>query len=166
MLYLTRWSAKLLPLLLIYLLLRSWLQADLADGLAPPLEGRTLQGEAFTLTTPRTEPLLIHFWATWCPICKLEQQSIESIAVDTPTLTISMQSGDPLEVEHYMETHELQATTLNDPEGVFSQRFGVHVVPTTFILSPDNQIRFVERGFTTEWGLRIRIWLTKQLYSR
>jgi hypothetical protein len=60
----------------------------------------------------------------------------------------------------------MQAATLVDEDGSLSQRFGVSAVPATFILSPDNQIRFVERGFTTELGLRTRIWLTQQLYSR
>ena len=164
-----RWRStalQLLGFLLLYLLLRSWLQIDLASGTAPPLQGQTLQGTHFSLDTPRSQPLMIHFWASWCPVCKLEQSSIESIALETSTITVAMQSGEPLEVEHYMEQQQLHASTLNDPEGILAQRFGVTAVPATFILSPDNQIRFVERGFTSEWGLRLRIWLTHLFYSR
>ncbi len=164
-----RWRTlvtQLLLFLLLYLLLRTWMQADLASGNAPALEGITMQGEHFSLQQPRSAPLLIHFWATWCPICKLEQDSIEAISADHPVITVAMQSGNGLELEHHMAEQHLRFPTLNDPDGAIAQRFGVEVVPTTFILSTDNQIRFAERGFTTEWGLRLRMWITKYLYRQ
>jgi len=33
-------------------------------------------------------------------------------------------------------------------------------VPASFILSPDGEIRFVEASYTTELGLRLRLWLS------
>ncbi len=157
---------QLLLFLAVFTVLSSWLKSDMASGTAPALTGVTIAGKPFSLQTPRTEPLLIHFWASWCPVCKLEQESIEAIAEDHTVITIAMQSGSTLEVEHHMEEQQMMAATLVDEDGILSQQFGVTAVPATFILSPDNQIRFVERGFTTELGLRIRIWLTELLYSR
>ncbi len=157
---------QLLLFAIAFIVLSSWLKSDMVSGTAPALDGVTTSGESFSLNTPRTEPMLIHFWASWCPVCKLEQESIDAIAEDHAVITVAMQSGSALEVEHYMEEEQMQAATLVDEMGILSQRFGVSAVPATFILSPDNQIRFVERGFTTELGLRTRIWLTRLLYSR
>jgi hypothetical protein len=35
----------------------------------------------------------------------------------------------------------------------------VHAVPASFIIAADGQIRFVEVGYTTGMGLRLRLWL-------
>ena len=161
-----RWWGQLPLFTVAFFVLRGWMQSDMVNGSAPSLQGTPISGGYFSLDTPRTEPLLLHFWASWCPVCKLEQEGIESIAQDHAVVTIAMQSGTAMEVEHYLQEQQMQAATLVDEDGSLSQRFGVSAVPATFILSPDNQIRFVERGFTTELGLRTRIWLTQQLYSR
>ncbi len=159
-----RWQLLLLWGL-AFLVLSSWLKRDMVSGAAPALNGITTTGTPFSLDTPRTTPLVIHFWASWCPVCKLEQESIDAIARDHSVIGVAMQSGTALEVAHYMEEQAITVETLIDNTGTLSQRFGVSAVPATFILSADNQIRFVERGFTTELGLRARIWLTRLLYS-
>jgi hypothetical protein len=33
-------------------------------------------------------------------------------------------------------------------------------VPVSFILSPNGEIAYVETGYTTEAGLRLRLWLS------
>ena len=114
----------------------------------------------------RETPLVIHFWASWCPICKLEEESIASIAEDYPVITIAMQSGTSLEVEHYLEEQGIDPTTITDPDGTIAHRFGVQGVPTSYIVDQNNKIQFSERGYTTELGLRSRIWLTQLIESR
>jgi hypothetical protein len=37
----------------------------------------------------------------------------------------------------------------------------VHAVPASFIIDAEGNIRFVEIGFTTEMGLRLRLWLAQ-----
>jgi len=48
---------------------------------------------------------------------------------------------------------------LNDPDGVIATRWGVRAVPASFIVDGAGQIRFVEIGYTTGIGLRLRLWL-------
>ena len=31
---------------------------------------------------PQNKPVLVHFWATWCPTCKFESPNIEKISKD------------------------------------------------------------------------------------
>ena len=44
-----------------------------------------------------------------------------------------------------------------------ARRYGVGGVPASFILDADGRIAFHERGYTTQWGLRLRLWLAKVL---
>jgi peroxiredoxin len=102
----------------------------------------------------------VHFWATWCPICRTEQGSIAAIAQDHPdVITVAMQSGTPQEVSRYMQEQGIAFPVVNDPDGIISRAWGVHAVPASFIIAPDGQIRFVEVGYTTGMGLRLRLWL-------
>jgi alkyl hydroperoxide reductase subunit AhpC len=89
----------------------------------------------------------------------MEQNAIASIAHDNPdVITIAMQSGKPEDVARYMSEQGISFPVVNDPNGGISGTWGVHAVPASFIVSPDGQIRFVEVGYTTGIGLKLRLW--------
>jgi peroxiredoxin len=60
-------------------------------------------------------------------------------------------------VKHLSE-QQLSFPVLNDPDGHIAAAWGVHAVPASFIIDTDGQIRFVEIGYTTAIGLRLRLW--------
>lgn len=162
----TRWKAwrkRAFHLLLFIVLIagiRTWQQRDMVRGVAPPLQGVLLSGSAYALPARPAQPVLVHFWATWCPICRAEQDAIAAIAQDRPnTITVAMQSGSDAEVAKHLAAQGLRFPVLNDSDGRLSSAWGVHAVPASFIISPDGQIRFVEIGYTTALGLRFRLWL-------
>ncbi len=67
----------------LYLGLRAWQQRDMIQGEAPVFAAQRLDGVQFSMSDNRGVPLLLHFWATWCPVCRLEQNSIAGIAAKT-----------------------------------------------------------------------------------
>ncbi len=161
------WRRRIVEALVIVAVvvgIRAWQQRDIVSGPAPSLAGTLLNGQPFTLSTRRAQPVLVHFWATWCPICRTEQGTINAIARDTPNvITVAMQSGSRDEVDKYLKQQGLNLPVLNDPDGRIAAAWGVHAVPASFIIDPDGQIRFVEIGYTTETGLRLRLWLAAVL---
>ncbi len=157
-----RWIRRGIELLLIVALIagiRAWQQRDVATGPAPPLAGTLLDGTPYALAEQRGQAVLVHFWATWCPVCALEEGSIDAIAGDHPVITVAMQSGGDAEVAAHLAEKGLDFPVLNDPDGHHAARWGVRAVPATFIVGPDGRIRFTEVGYTTGIGLRIRLWL-------
>lgn len=139
--------------------IRAWQQRDMVDGAAPELTGVTLTQQLYELPAHPDKPTLVHFWATWCPICRTEQGTIAAIARDYPnTITVAMNSGLTNEVKRYMQEQGIAFPTVNDPDGSISEEWGVHAVPASFIIAPDGKIQFVEVGYTTEMGLRLRLW--------
>jgi peroxiredoxin len=157
------WGKRALNLLLFVVMIagiRAWQHRDMVGGSAPMLQGTLLNGSAYRLPEKPVQPVLVHFWATWCPICRTEQGSINAIARDHSNLiTVAMQSGGQTEVARHLAEQGLHFAVLNDADGRLSAAWGVHAVPATFIVAPDGQIRFIEVGYTTELGLRIRLWL-------
>ena len=140
--------------------IRAWQHRDMISGAAPALQGVTLTGQPYFLPAHPAQPVLVHFWGTWCPICRAEQNSIVAIAHDHPDIiTVAMQSGKTDEVAKYMREQGIDFPVVNDPDGGISSAWGVHAVPASFIIAPDGNIRFVEVGYTSGLGLRLRLWL-------
>jgi len=146
-------------LIIILVAIRAYMQRDAIDGLAPDLKGSLLSGQEITLAQLQGKPALVHFWATWCGICRFEQDSINDIAKDHQVLSIAMSSGEPSELLAYMRENGLAFPVLPDPNGELSKTYGVRGVPASFIIDQQGQIRFTEVGYTSEWGLRFRLWL-------
>ena len=159
----SRWRGYVIEALVFVILIagiRAWQQRDMVSGNAPELQGITLAGVPYVLPAHPGKPVLVHFWATWCPICRAEQDSIASIAHDHPdTITVAMQSGSAEQVMRHMREQGIAFPVINDQDGKISGRWGVNAVPASFIIAPDGRIRFVEVGYTTGIGLRLRLWL-------
>jgi thiol-disulfide isomerase/thioredoxin len=157
-----KWRSYTINTLLIVVVvssIRLWQQRDMVSGAAPVLKGVTLTQKLYQLPTHPDQPTLVHFWASWCSICRTEQGNIAAIARDFPnTITVAMNSGLTNEVTQYMQEQGIAFPTVNDPDGSISAAWGVHAVPASFIIAPDGQIQFVEVGYTTEIGLRLRLW--------
>jgi len=145
--------------LLLILGVRAWQQSGVASGPAPALTGVLLDGKTVTLAAYAGRPLLVHFWATWCPVCRAEQGSIDALAHDAAVITVAMQSGDREAVVQHLRKEALSFPVLNDPDGVIAAQWGVRAVPASFVVDGAGQIRYVEVGYTTGIGLRLRLWL-------
>ncbi len=154
------WQIALIGILFVGI--RAFTQNGLVQGQAPEFSGLTLQGPAFSLQQAlkanQGRPMLIHFWASWCSICRVTEGSIEAIAKDYPVITIAMQSGDHEEVAAYLRKQGLSFPVILDEEGELSARYGVKGVPTDLIVDSQGQVRFSESGYSSEWGLRARLW--------
>ena len=132
----------------------------------PTLDSNQIPTQTFKLIdrttyTPQTgKPLLIHFWATWCPTCKLEAPNIQSIAKEYEVLTIAVNSGENNKIKAYMKEKGLYFPVVNDSEGKWAQQFHVEAYPTTFIYDAKGALKFTEVGYTTTVGLMARLKLS------
>lgn len=153
-----RWSAEALVVLLLFVGVRAWQHSGTARGLAPPLAGTLLDGGPHALAAATGRPVLVHFWATWCAVCRAEQGSIDAIAREQPIVTVAMHSGSDADVRRYLQKESLGLPVLNDPDGAVAAQWGVRAVPASFVVDAQGQVRFLEVGYTTGPGLRLRLW--------
>lgn len=107
---------------------------------------------------PHAKPILIHFWATWCPTCKLEASNIETLAKSYEVLSIAVKSGSDADVQAFMKEQNLHFRVLNDEDGAYAQKFNIAAYPTTFIYNKEKNLVFSEVGYTSTFGLYLRMW--------
>ena len=157
-----RWGKLFIEILLVAALIfgiRTWQQKDLLTGEAPSFQSVLLDGRTVNLEDYSGKPVLLHFWAEWCPFCKLEESSISEIAKDWPVLTVAYQSGDKEAVQKHMKERGIESwPTIVDDDSRLAELFGVKGVPTSYIIDGNGNIRFTEVGLTSGWGLRARLW--------
>lgn len=159
------WAINLGLALLVVLAFQWWKGLPLARGPAPPLQGIDLTGQTIDLANDAGEPVLVHFWAVWCPMCKLGEGSIEAIARDHTVITVALQSGTPDDIRAHLKDGGRTFTTIPDPDGTLAARWGVAGVPTSFVVDREGQIRFATVGLSSGPGLRARLWAARHLPS-
>ena len=168
-------DAKLLSIiagitLLVALALVAWLQfgsapvdsssPDVAAEVAPKPSGNpvaagkmatdfkltSLTGQTVALSSLRGKVVFLNVWATWCPPCREEMPSIETLYEkfkndkDFVVLAVSQDSDGRTPVASYAESHGLKFDILLDPANVVGEAYDVSGIPETFIIDQHGRI--------------------------
>lgn len=119
------------------------------------LDGRTLDLHAIS----QQKPLLLYVWATWCGVCRYTTPSVASLAADGGNvLTVALRSGDNAALEKWLTRKKLALPTVNDPSGQLARQWDIQVTPTLVVIS-QGEVKSVTTGWTSGWGMRLRLWL-------
>jgi thiol-disulfide isomerase/thioredoxin len=171
--WLRNWRSHALTLLLFVAVVwgvNAWQTRNLPTGAAPafsaPLAGAPA-GTLIALDAWRAQhpgqAVALHFWADWCPICKLEEGSITAVQQDWPVLAVAMRSGAPGHVAGVLRQRGLPWASVTDPDGRIAADYGLQAVPAFIVLDAEGHIRHAAVGYTTEAGMRLRLWLAQHL---
>lgn len=145
----------LLLLFVISNLLSYMRKPELLTDKVPNIKAKLLGGNSVKIEDGK--PLIIHFWATWCPTCKLEAPNIEYLSKKYNVITIAVQSGDDEEVKSYLKEKKLTFEVINDENAVFTRNFNIRAYPTTLIYDKKGKLQFSEVGYTTTAGFLTRL---------
>jgi len=104
------------------------------------------------------KPIMVHFWATWCPICKVEAPNIQRVSQHYNVITIASNSGTDQDIQNYLDENELDFKVINDQHNEYANKFNIAVFPTTLIYDKNKNLIFSEVGYTSTFGLYIRMW--------
>jgi thiol-disulfide isomerase/thioredoxin len=151
--------------LLVVLAVNAWQSRHVPAGSAPSLDAPMLPSTGLQdsqlqewLARHRGEVLAVHFWATWCPVCKASEDNVTRLMGGWPIVTVAMQSGDAGAVQRHLENAALPWPTALDPQGALARAWGVRAVPATVILDRDGRVTTASMGYTSTLGLWARLW--------
>ncbi len=90
------------------------------------------------------KPLILNFWATWCPPCREEMPSIESFygqAKEKGIEIAAISVDDSLStVSEFLKTNSYSFPIYFDNGGVLSRIFLIRSIPTTYIINKEGII--------------------------
>ena len=96
---------------------------------------------------------VVYFFASWCPVCKVESPNIDFISKYYKTKAIAVKSPD---IKTYMYKNGFSFRYIDDKEATFAHRYNIMIFPT-IITCKDKKVRYVDVGYTSIAGLLVRL---------
>ena len=114
-------------------------QSAKVGSLAPDFQLYNLEENPVSLINFRGMPVLINFWATWCPPCRAEMPYLQKVyeewsAKGLALLTINIGESSS-QVSEFMESYNLSFPVLLDTRNSIAEKYNIRVIPTTFFPS-------------------------------
>lgn len=151
----TRPSRRVIALLLGLALVLVACGAGEDELAGPPVPERTFEdfgGEQVSLADYEGTPMVVNFWASWCPPCIAEMPDLETVhqARADEVAFVGLNTQDELNtaldlVEQTGVTYDLG----QDPDGDLFRAFEVFSMPTTFFVDEDGAIVHRHSGLVT-----------------
>jgi len=120
----------------------------------------TFDGETVTLADFRGRPVVVNFWASWCPACIAEMPAFETVhqAFGDEVVFVGLAIQDERSAAEDLAA-ETGVTYLlaEDPPGDFFETYGGIAMPTTVFLTPAGEVAERHSGILTEGSLTDKI---------
>ena len=115
----------------------------LTSGPAPEFTLTDLDGEPVSLDDLAGQPVVLHFWGSWCEPCDFQFELLAAARKKFPEVTFLgiLFRDDPAAARRYAEDHGADWPMLVDPDEQTASDYGVDGVPLTFFIDGDGEIR-------------------------
>jgi thiol-disulfide isomerase/thioredoxin len=106
---------------------------------APPWQLTTQAGKAISLKDYQGQPVILHFWATWCPYCKKLQPKLVELekmyqrsGIKLVSISFNEDEGAKPQDEINKRGHDFITAVKGE---LVAKKYGVRGTPTTFFIN-------------------------------
>lgn len=122
-------------------------------ALAPDFQAADGEGTLLRLSDYRGRPVLVNFWATWCPACVAELPAIQAVLDHErdqgfEVIAVSLQE-DATDAQRFLDDLGVGPRLALDPDGSIARLYQVVGLPASFFVDRDGVIRKVWLGQMT-----------------
>ena len=109
-------------------------------------------GQAVTLAALKGHPVLVDFWASWCPPCRTSIPALDTLyrefharGLEVMAINVDERRKD---ADGFLAGHQYLMPVIFDAAGQSPRAAGVYGMPTSFLVDRAGMIRFVHRGYS------------------
>ena len=124
--------------------------APRSGAVAPDFVLVDLQGTQHTLDDYQGRPVVLNFWATWCPPCRAEMPALQNVYEEyrdegLVILAINVRER-PSTVQPFVDEYRLTFPVLIDGNAAVSAAYEQEAYPTTYFIDRNGRIREMAVG--------------------
>ncbi len=117
---------------------------------APDFNLKSLDGKSVRLSDFRGKPVLVNFWATWCPPCREEMPTLEKAYQkyrDQGVVFLGIDKQEDAEtVRKFVSQNGYSWTFLLDSDDQVGRSYYVSAIPTSFFIDRQGIVRDIYLG--------------------
>ena len=143
--------------------------AGVKNGGAQPAQGRPApnfafrypDGSTYTLADFKGQPVIVNFWATWCPPCRREMPGLVKAYEthkDDGLMILEVDVAEPAEaVEQFVQEYNMTMPVILDQRQEVTRLYRTDSFPTSFFIDKDGVIQVRWVGYLPEEQLALNL---------
>lgn len=130
------------------------------NNILPEFQLYDLDGNKVDMKIFENKAIMLNFWATWCPPCKIEMPSIEELYQNNKDknfeiVAVSLDSKSAKKVKKFLRKNGYNFPVYYDGNGALTKKFLVRSMPLTYIVDSSGIIVYKQSGAIDWSGLDV-----------